>query len=132
MIAVIDTNVLVSGVINPNGAPGAVLRLIATGKLTVVFDNRILHEYRAVLKRSRFGFKEQQIEELLDLIEKDGISVIPVPLAASVPDPGDLPFMEVAAACGSCILVTRNKKHYPPKLIPTVKILSPAELIEAG
>jgi putative PIN family toxin of toxin-antitoxin system len=131
MIVVIDTNVLVSGVINPHGAPAAVLRLIAAGSITVALDVRILQEYRAVLKSPRFGFKEQQVEALLDLLEKDGMSVIPVPLAASVPDPGDLPFMEVAAGCGRCTLVTGNKKHFPPRLIPGVRILSPAELIAA-
>lgn len=129
MIVVIDTNVLVSGIINPHGAPAAVLRLIASGKLTVAFDLRILQEYRAVLRNPRFGFKSEHVEEVLDLIEKDGISVIPQPVAASVPDPGDLPFIEVAVASRGSILVTGNRKHYPQKVMPGVKVLSPAEWI---
>jgi putative PIN family toxin of toxin-antitoxin system len=130
MIVVVDTNVIVSGVINPNGAPAAVLRMIAGGRLTPAFDLRILQEYRAVLLHPRFGFRAELVEELLELFEKEGLSISPAPLPAVLPDPGDLPFLEVAAACGAFAIVTGNKKHFPPESIPGIKILSPAELLD--
>ena len=46
---VIDTNVLVSGVLTPRGHEAAVLDLIADGVLTWSLSEPILQEYRRVL-----------------------------------------------------------------------------------
>ena len=52
MRIVLDTNVLVSGFLSPHGPPGAILRSILTGSITLCFDERILAEYRDVLMRA--------------------------------------------------------------------------------
>ena len=49
-----DTNVLVSGMINPMGAPGRIVDLMREGELELTVDDRILAEYTAVLKRRKF------------------------------------------------------------------------------
>lgn len=41
MIIVLDTNVLVSGLLRPHGKPATILRLVATGLLCVAYDERI-------------------------------------------------------------------------------------------
>lgn len=46
MRVVIDTNVLVSGTINPHGAPGRVVEAALTEVLAVLYDDRILSEYQ--------------------------------------------------------------------------------------
>lgn len=51
MKAVLDTNVLVSGMINPAGAPGKLVDLIRAGALQIVVDDRILVEYTDVIRR---------------------------------------------------------------------------------
>ena len=53
MKIVLDTNVLVSGILSPNGPPAAVLRALLTERVTLCFDERIVSEYRDVLTRTK-------------------------------------------------------------------------------
>ena len=80
MNIVIDTNVLVSALINPNGKPAQILNLIINNNLTVLYDNRIINEYRNVLIRNKFGFTKEMIEPLLDYIENEGIFITSNPI----------------------------------------------------
>ena len=45
MKVVVDTNVIVSALLNPNGPPAKILSLILNGKAKLLYDNRILFEY---------------------------------------------------------------------------------------
>ena len=51
MRVVLDTNVLVSGLLSPYGSPGEIVRRLAAGELTPCLEVRILVEYREVLLR---------------------------------------------------------------------------------
>ena len=110
MIIVLDTNVLVSALLTPHGPPGRVLDLVLTGELTVAFDDRILDEYHAVLRRPKFGFADHDILEIVDYLAHVGLAVVATPLTVLLPDGDDLPFLEVASAA-SAILVTGNARH---------------------
>ena len=112
---VIDTNVLVSGILDPHGPPGRIVDAILAGVLTVLYDDRILHEYRTVLSRPAFGFRPADVEALLTWIELAGESVPAPGLRVVLPDPTDLPFLEVAVAGHADALVTGNAKHFRPK-----------------
>jgi predicted nucleic acid-binding protein len=46
---VLDTNVLVSGLLTPHSPAAMLLRLIAQGSIRLAFDQRILAEYREVV-----------------------------------------------------------------------------------
>jgi putative PIN family toxin of toxin-antitoxin system len=111
---VLDTNVLVSGLLNPHGPPGRILDLITSGLVRVLYDDRIIAEYREVLARPRFGFDPDDVETLLEFIASEGESVISAPLALVLPDPDDLPFLEVAVAGRADALVTGNTDHFVP------------------
>src|SRR5215471_10690465 len=129
MRVVIDTNVLVSGLIDPHGSPGRVLDYILSRLLIVLYDDRILSEYRDVLLRPAFGFQRSDIEALLDFIEFSGEHVTAGPIEWLLPDPGDLPFLEVALSGSAEALVTGNLKHFlPARRHYPVSILSPGEL----
>lgn len=108
----LDTNVLVSGLLNPHGAPGRVVDLLLEGGLTPLFDDRILHEYRDVLSRSRFGFDRADVNALLEHLVAAGEHLTAPPIAVTLPDPDDLPFLEVAAAGGASALVTGNASDF--------------------
>jgi predicted nucleic acid-binding protein len=45
MRIVVDTNVLVSGLLSPFGPPGVIVSLTAAGRLSLCYDARILAEY---------------------------------------------------------------------------------------
>ncbi len=71
MRVVLDTNVLVSGLLNPDGSPGRVLDLFLAGGITLLVDDRILGEYRAVLPRPKFGFDTNDVADLLAEIDAE-------------------------------------------------------------
>lgn len=73
MLIVLDTNVLVSGLLKPFSAAGSILRLVAEGRIRVLYDARVLPEYREVLRRPKFGFNTDSVEVLLAQIEADGV-----------------------------------------------------------
>jgi putative PIN family toxin of toxin-antitoxin system len=130
MIIVLDTNVLVSGILRPFGDPGTILRLAAAGMLRLAFDRRILTEYRDVLHRPVFGFSSDHVDALLAQFEEDGLSLIAAPLPFILPDPSDAPFLEIAVAGRVDALVTGNNKHFAGGE-RFVRVLSPAEFIRS-
>ena len=46
MKIVLDTNVLVSGLLTPFGTSGEIVRMVSAGKLILLYDSRILLEYQ--------------------------------------------------------------------------------------
>lgn len=131
MIVVIDTNVFVSGVIRPFSKPAAVLRLAASGAIQIAYDIRLLSEYREVLSRPMFGFSADAIERFLFQIQEEGMPVVATPLNFRLPDPDDEAFLEVALSARAAALVTGNKRHFPMKGYGELRILNPAEFLEA-
>lgn len=130
MIVVLDTNVLVSGILKPYSKPAAILRLVADGTIQIAYDLRILSEYRDVLTRPQFNFAKEDIESFLDQIEQEGLLVSVRPLKIRLPDPDDEPFLEVALSARVEAIVTGNKRHFRRTEYGGVKILSPAEFLE--
>ena len=110
---VIDTNVLVSALLSAHGAPGTIIQQVLAGRVTAVFDDRMLSEYREVLARPRLGIPAEDARLILDALEADGLAVSPQPLSIRLPDPDDLAFLEVAA-WAHAPLVTGNGRHFVP------------------
>lgn len=129
MIIVIDTNVIVSGLLKASGNPAAIVNYLLSGRIRAAYDIRIISEYREVLRRPRFNFKISDTDNFINFIEGEGLLIYPEPLKISLPDPGDLPFIETAAAIKSKTLVTGNSKDYPNAGNISVNIVSPASLI---
>ena len=129
MDVVIDTNVLVAGLLSPFGACGEIIRMVSAGELTLSFDARILLEYNEVLRRPRFGFEEERVAAFLDYIAYRGRAVAPSPLSHSLPDPEDEPFLEVTLSSQAVCLVTGNQKHFPDKRCQGAKVISPDEFL---
>ena len=111
MRVVLDTNILVSALWSRGGSPARVIVLLLNGLLTPCHDHRIMAEYREVLHRSKFGFLEWEISNLLAQIENNGLSVVPLPVDLTWVD-DDRKFYEVAKYC-SAKLITGNRKHFP-------------------
>jgi len=130
MKIVLDTNVLISGLLTPFGPSGEIVRMIFSGDLIVHIDARILSEYKDVLHRPKFKFNRDLISILLDFLKQYGQFTSSSPLKNRLPDPDDEPFLEVAIAGMVKSLVTGNKKHYPSSIIKGINIFSPSEFIE--
>lgn len=130
MRLVVDTNVLVSGLLTPFGAPGVIVSLIAAGRLVLCYDARILAEYDDVLRRPPFAFEEENIASFLAQIQAQGEMVAPVPLSIRLRDEDDEPFLEVAAAAGVEFLVTGNLRHFPEGGWNGIRVVSPREFLD--
>ena len=128
MNIVLDTNVLVSALLSPFHTPGRILDLLLAGKVRLVYDDRILAEYRAVLLRPKFGFDRRSVEELLDECSASGLPVAAPPLVLSLSDQTDAVFVEGAAAV-QALLVTGNSRHFPLGGCAGVTVLSPAAFL---
>ena len=130
MRIVLDTNVLVSGLLRAASPPGWIVRRVAEGEISLCHDDRILAEYRDVLARDRFGFDLASVTALIEQIVHWGHETAPQPLPLPLPDPDDEAFLEIALASDASCLVTGNQKHFPPELRQGVQVLTPAEFID--
>jgi putative PIN family toxin of toxin-antitoxin system len=130
MKLVLDTNVLLSGMINPAGPPGQILDRIRTGRLVLVVDDRILAEYTQVLRRPRFAayFSRAQLRDAVAFLHADSIRVIAEHVVSGLPDPDDAPFLELALTADAP-LVTGNLKDFPKAKRTGATVLSPAEFV---
>jgi putative PIN family toxin of toxin-antitoxin system len=130
MKIVLDTNVLVAGLLSPFGTPAQVLQLILAGKVGPCVDARILTEYRDVLTRPKFGFDADAVADLMEFVGQIAETVAPTPWGLELPDPADAMFLEVAYAGQADYLVTGNLKHFPARKRCQVKVVPPAQFID--
>jgi uncharacterized protein len=129
LLIILDTNVLVSGLLKGNSNPGLIMRHIVTGRLRLAYDFRIIDEYREILIRPKFKFRRENINSILKVIETEGALMQAKPIDIILEDPGDRPFIEVAVACKGAPLVTGNLKHYKVCEDLGVELITPAELV---
>lgn len=127
--AVIDTNVIVSALLNRTSTPGMVLEEALTGRIIPLLHDDILEEYSDVLQRPKFKFDRQAIEIAVAGLIKRGIFVDAAPLKDYLPDPDDAVFYQVvmeARNTDDAYLVTGNLKHFPQKPF----VVTPKEMLE--
>ena len=130
MKIVLDTNVLVSGLLTPFGPSGKIVRMVSAGKLILYIDARVLSEYHEVLQRPKFKFNNGHINTLISFIKHNGQFLSTLPLKISLPDPDDEPFLEVAIAGNVSSLITGNIAHFPSSHREGINILSPSVFLE--
>lgn len=130
MLIVLDTNVLVSGLLSPYGAPAEIMGLIVGEKIQLGYDARIWREYQEVLLRPKFEFDQDDIEVILTHIKVSGRPVSTQPLEKRLPHAADEPFLEVLFSGHVECLVTGNLKHFPKTATGQARILSPAGFMQ--
>ena len=126
--AVLDTNVLVSAVISSSGYPYDILRLIQSGNVIPIFDERMLNEYKEVFHYDKLKISEKTFQQTFNLILKSGLLIRDVETTkAQFLDRSDIPFFEVKESSEEfdSVLVTGNLKHYPEQR----DIITPKEFI---
>jgi putative PIN family toxin of toxin-antitoxin system len=130
MRIVLDTNVLVAGLLSATGPPAWIVEAVLAGELELVLDMSIREEYGEVLRRPEFRFDAGHVEDLLTAIDQFAFLVTAArPCPEPLPDPDDEPFLAVAAASGST-LVTGNLKHFPARSRRGVLVQTPREFVD--
>lgn len=132
MRIVLDTNILISALITPFGNSARILDMVLLGELQILYDDRILSEFREVLLRPKFSFEEGDVDELLTFIEIEGVKVTSTPINKPLIDEDDIPFLEVAISGMADALITGNKRHFKVKgkAAKQIKIMTPEEYLK--
>lgn len=113
--AIIDTNVVVAGLITSDGeAPTArVLDGMIGGRFPFVLSVALLGEYRGVLLRDRIreahGLGDDDIDAILTAIASTAIVREPTITAGRAPDAGDQYLWDLLASIPDAILVTGDR-----------------------
>lgn len=115
MLVVLDTNILVSALMTPDGKAYALLKRVLQGEYTICISSEIMEEYKDVLHRERLHLDKFLIDYLLSVFYIQGIWIEPLPSNSqkvAMVDESDRKFFDVAK-CLHAKLVTGNFKHYP-------------------
>ena len=130
--AVIDTNVLYSGLYSATGASYLMLRLIEKGQITPLLSTTLLFEYEEVLKRNQDVLKlsDRAVEDVLNgLCSRGEYRRIHFLWRPQLSDPKDDHILELAVAAGGADIVTYNVKDFARARPFGVRIIRPAELL---
>ena len=95
---VIDTNIIVSALLQPLGPPAQVFSLAAGSSIKICISGEVYAEYEEVIRRPRFRRDEEAITIALDVIREKGFWVKPTETVRACADPDDDIFLECARA----------------------------------
>ena len=125
---VIDTNVVVSAAIRPEGLQRTVVLLAMTKPARWYVSEAIVAEYALVLARPELKIRRGLRQQLLQLIKNHAHFVVPSRLVQITSDPADNIFVECADTARADYLVTGNQRHFP-KFWKNTKIISSSEFL---
>ena len=127
--AIIDTNVIVSSMLNGTSIPGIIVSKTLDGPIIPLLNNEILKEYTEVLSRNKFGLEKIAIGDLITNLKKRAIFLDRTTSNETFNDPDDIVFYEIvmtARASTNAYWITGNKKHYPIKSY----VVTPREMLD--
>ncbi|MEX0957904.1 MAG: putative toxin-antitoxin system toxin component, PIN family [Burkholderiales bacterium] len=137
MIIVVDTNVLISAMLDSGGASREVLRQALQGRHEPLIGAALFAEYEAVLGRDelfrRCILDRKERNEFLDAF----LSVckwtrVYFTWRPNIPDESDNHVVELAVAGGASAIVTKNVRHFAGMELrfENLRIMTPAKLIK--
>jgi putative PIN family toxin of toxin-antitoxin system len=126
---VLDTNIVVSAMLNPSGTAADCLRLGLAGHVQLCVSNPILEEYEGVLLRPKFKRSPKAVSAMLRDIRMAAVSVRPTTTLAISADEEDNRFLECAETAEAEYLVTGNTQHFP-ETWRKIRIITPRQLVE--
>jgi putative PIN family toxin of toxin-antitoxin system len=128
---VIDTNVLVSAALMPEGLQRTALILAVTKPALFYVSHTILKEYADVLSRPELAIRKGIRQQLLQLVKNHSHIVTPSRRLEVSPDPDDNMFLECADTARADYLITGNQRHFP-RFWKKTKIITTREFISLG
>ncbi len=106
---VVDTNVWVSGLIDPDSVPGRVLDLVRQRRVTAVASWQLAEEIVEVLGRPRlrtYGITDDDVDDILTLLAP----LLPdVDVDVETRDPDDAPVVATAVAGAADVIVSGDR-----------------------
>ena len=127
--AVIDTNVVISAMLNPDSIPGLVLKYVLSGAIVPLLHDEIINEYEEVINRDKFGFDIKDINFIMSKLQEKGLFLDKTSTKEKFIDQKDIVFYEIVLTGRKdtgAYLVTGNLKHFPNKAF----VVTPKEMID--
>lgn len=135
MRAVVDTNLLVSGLLWGN-QPGRLLASVASGDLQIFLTDALLDEFEKVLRRKKFAarlaLKELTPEIVIAQVQTAArlVHAREIPLPASLRDADDLPVLACAVSAEVDAIITGDKDLLTLKSFQGIAILNVRQALE--
>ncbi|OIO33673.1 MAG: putative toxin-antitoxin system toxin component, PIN family [Candidatus Hydrogenedentes bacterium CG1_02_42_14] len=134
MKAVLDTNVLISGLLW-EGLPNEILALVKQGKIALHSSPEIIDELEAVLKRSKFSGRIAELEVSIDELIASILTIAEIYSVESTievikEDPDDNMFLACAFYSGAEYIISGDKHLLNLGSYKRIEILSPREFLK--
>src|ERR1035438_9537014 len=127
---VLDTNVVVSANLVDEGPSASILDLALNQRILMVISPAVLAEYEKVLYRPRLKLDPALVAEVMVLIRKNGLAVLPAATAtAARGDESDNRILECAGAGQVHYIVTGNTRHFP-ETFEQSRVVPPRQFID--
>src|SRR5713101_5132270 len=126
--AVLDTNAVVSAHLSSQGAAALILDLALAQHFRCFVSKSLLKEYEEVLRRTRFGFDERKIVNVMRRLRKTTILVLPRKRLRITSDPDDNIVMECAFQARADFVVTGNIRHFPQRF-QDIRVIAPRQFL---
>jgi len=125
---VVDTNVVVSAVLKPDGLQRTVVVLALTKPARCYVSQAVLFEYDWVLSRPALRIPPAARRHMMQLVRNRTHVVAPKYRLHVTSDPDDNIFLECADAARADYLITGNTRHFP-EFWKATKVISSREFV---
>jgi uncharacterized protein len=131
---VLDTNVVVSALLSPTGAPAALLTAWRDGRIETLSSPTTIAELARILERPRvarqLGWSVASRRDFLDSFASGSVSIVPrVALHQVSRDPDDDRFLELAIAGAADYIVSGDRHLLELGSYQGIPILTPARFL---
>lgn len=113
MRLVLDTNILISATLKPDGLEAWLVNAVLAGQFEAWVTPEVWAEYDEVLARPKFAARREASRRLLDALATHVRHTAARTTATAAIDEDDNRFLECAEAAEAEFLVTGNLRHYP-------------------
>jgi uncharacterized protein len=125
---VLDTNVVVLGLLHQKGAPAAILDAATSKQFRCYISESLLDEYREVLTRDYLGLDQRRATRFIGALREVAIFVVPRKKVAIARDPDDDRVMECALEAGADYIITGNIRDFPAQF-HGVRVVTPRDFL---
>ena len=110
---VLDTNIIISSALTPQGVTAKIMNLIIDSENTqIYYSSKVIDEYQKVLAYEKLKIDQEIQIGIVNKIQTIGILIEPVGSNIYLPHEPDRVFYD-AAKTAEAILITGNMKHFP-------------------
>jgi uncharacterized protein len=125
----LDTNIVVSALLKPQGLESMVLRLALAGQMQFFVSPPVLAEDAETLSKPKLKLTPSEAARALGQLREAATMVHPAHQVSESPHESDNRFLECADAAHADFLITGNNKHFP-KQWRTTRVVPAREFLE--